>query len=566
MLKKELNFLAILTLILEMFTACKKVSESSADDPNVYTWDTTTVVQITLNGSSITVEPSVAKIEGSKVTLKSAGTYNIKGSLTDGQIVVNANNAGNVRLILDGVNIKCSNSAPIYIKDSDKTIINLADGTANTLTDGTTYTTVDGEPNATLFSDSELHIFGEGSLTVKANYNDGISSDDGLVIKSGTISVTSADDGLRGKDYLIIKNGNIAVNSVGDALKSDNETDVSKGYITIDNGTFNLTASSGDAIDAQTNLTINDGIFTITTGGGGTPGGGGPGGGGSGGYSGTISEKALKAAVSLKIEKGTFSINSADDAIHSNGTVTIDDGTLTVATGDDAVHAETSITINGGTLNISKSFEAIESAAITVNKGNVILIATNDGFNATKGSGGEANDGSLLTLNGGYIVANVSAGDGLDSNGNIEMTGGTVIVHGPQSAPEVAFDFNGTFNVSGGLLIAGGPNSGNMIEIPGNNSTQYCMKATASSNLAASTLFHIQDAIGNDVVTFKPVRSTYYLAFSSSQLKNGATYSIYTGGSSTGVNTDGLYTGGTYSGGTLKKTFTISSKITNVTF
>jgi hypothetical protein len=92
------------------------------------------------------------------------------------------------------------------------------------------------------------------------------------------------------------------------------------------------------------------------------------------------------------------------------------------------------------------------------------------------------------------------------------------------------------------------------------------MKATASSNLAASTLFHIQDAIGNDVVTFKPVRSTYYLAFSSSQLKNGATYSIYTGGSSTGVNTDGLYTGGTYSGGTLKKTFTISSKITNVTF
>jgi hypothetical protein len=196
----------------------------------------------------------------------------------------------------------------------------------------------------------------------------------------------------------------------------------------------------------------------------------------------------------------------------------------------------------------------------------VNLVAANDGFNATNGSGGESNDGSILTFNGGYIVANVASGDGLDSNGNIVMTGGTVIVHGPQSAPEVAFDFNGTFTISGGLLIAGGPNSGNMIEVPGSSSAQYCIKATSSSSFSASTLFHIQDASENDVVTFKPVRNTYYFVFSSSQLTNAGSYSIYTGGSSSGVLTDGLYTGGTYSGGTLKKTFTVSGKITSVTF
>ncbi|HBC78390.1 MAG TPA: dockerin type 1 [Bacteroidales bacterium] len=573
MIKRDLNYLLIAILIMALFAACAKNDDNSGDDNNndtdVYTYDTTTVVQVNLNGSSINVIPDVATVSGGKVTLISAGTYKITGSLTEGQIVVNANNKGNVRLILNGVNIKCSSGAPIYIKDADKAILNLADGTVNTLTDGSIYITdSSGEPNAALFSDADLVIYGEGSLNVNANYNDGISSDDGLVVKSGTITVKAADDGIRGKDFLIIQDGNITVNSVGDALKSDNETDSSKGYITIEGGTLNLTATAGDAIDAVSNLIVNGGIFNIKTGtGAGTSTGGtGQPGGGSGGYSGTISEKGLKGAVSVKIEKGSFTINSADDAIHSNGTITMDDGNISVATGDDAIHSEISVTINGGTLAVTKSFEAIESASITVNKGNLNLVATNDGFNATKGSGGESGDGSLLTFNDGYAVVNVSSGDGLDSNGNIVMSGGTVIVHGPQSAPEVAFDFNGTFIISGGILVAGGPNSGNMIEVPGSGSSQCCIKATGSSIISASTLIHIQDASGNDVVTFKPVRNTYYFVFSSSQLATGASYSIYTGGSSTGIQTDGLYSGGTYSGGTFKKTFTISGKITSVTF
>jgi len=301
MSKRDLNFPVILTMILAMLAACDKFAESpdddEDDDTDIYTYDTTTVVQVNLNGSSIIVIPDVATVSGSKVTLRSAGTYEISGSLTDGQIVVNANNNGNVRLILNGVNIKCSSGAPIYIKDADKALINLADGTVNTLTDGISYVTDEsGEPDAALFSDTELVIYGEGSLNVNANYNDGISSDDGLVIKSGTISVKAADDGIRGKDFLIIHDGNITVNSTGDALKSDNETDSSKGYVTINSGTLNLTATAGDAIDAASNLTVNGGIFNIKTGTGAgtsTGGSGGQPGGSSGGYSGTISEKGL---------------------------------------------------------------------------------------------------------------------------------------------------------------------------------------------------------------------------------------------------------------------------------
>lgn len=573
---KKLNLFVAAALALAIFSTCKKVTEDNDDDSNVYTYDTTTVVLITMNGNAITVSPDVADVNGSKITIKSAGTYKITGMLSNGQVIVDAKNNGNVRLILSSVNITCSNSAPIYIKDSDKTLINIPEGTVNYLTDGNSYITEDGEPSGTIFSNSDLTVYGDGSLSVNANYADGISSDDGIIIKSGTISITSADDGIRGKDYIHIESGDITIKSKGDAMKSTNETDASMGYITIDKGTFNITASGGDGIEAVSKLTINDGVFDITTGSGaavssttagGSPGGGSPGGGGSsGGYTGTISEKAVKAGTDLKIEKGTFVINAADDSFHSNGTVVINDGKIDAATGDDGIHAETAIVINGGTVNISKCYEGIEGPSITVNNGTITLASTDDGLNATKGTATESNDGSCLYIKGGYIAVNASNGDGIDSNGNVEMSGGTIIVHGPQSQPEVGFDINGTFNISGGFLIASGPNSGNMIETPSSGSSQFSIKATTASTLSSSTLFHLQNETGTDIATFNPVRNIYYLVISSSKLTAGSSYSIYTGGSSTGSESNGLYTGGIYSGGALKNTFTVTSRITSVSF
>jgi hypothetical protein len=240
---------------------------------------------------------------------------------------------------------------------------------------------------------------------------------------------------------------------------------------------------------------------------------------------------------------------------------------LTISAGDDAIHAETSITINAGTLNISKSYEGFESASIIINDGTVNLAATDDGFNGTKGlqaGGTESNDGSIVAINGGNVSVNTTTGDGIDSNGSFSMTGGSLIVHGPSSSPEVAFDINGSFTVSGGFLIGAGPNSGNMIQSPSTSSGQYSLKITSSSSLTASSLFHIQDDQGNDIVTFKLVRAAYYIVFSSPALASGGSYSIYTGGTTTGMYVNGVYSGGTYSGGTLKKTFSVSSKLTTV--
>jgi hypothetical protein len=544
------------------FNACEKDpsgSDSSSTDDGIsheessdYTWDNSTVADIILNGTSIETASSDVTVSGSVATITAAGNYRISGSLSNGQIIVDAGKTSLVRVILNGASITNSSGSALLIEKSSKTIINLAESTENMLTDGSTYSNSADDPNAALFSKTDLTIFGSGSLTVKGNYDDGITSKDGLIIKSGTITVTAVDDGIRGKDFLIVEDGNIAVNSGGDGLKSDNEGNSSVGYIAIENGTFNITSTGGDGISAVTNITATGGDFFIKTGGGST-----------GNLAYNTSAKGIKGLVGVTLGINTCIINSADDAIHSNNDVTINSGTYTIATGDDCIHADATLTANDGNIGVTKAYEGFESKTITINSGYISVATTDDSFNATAGQRTETDDKSYLYINGGYIVLNATTGDPLDSNGSIAMKGGTVVAHGPNSQPEVGIDYNGSFNISGGILAVSGPST-NMFQGVSTSSSQYSVKISFKSSVAASTIFHIQDADGNNVVTFKPARKYLTMVASSPALVKGSTYSIYKGGTSSGTDDGGLYTDGIYSPGTLVTTFTVSSSVTNL--
>jgi hypothetical protein len=127
---------------------------------------------ITLEGDSIAFEGSGATVDGAAVTITSAGTYSISGILSDGQIIVDTKDEETVVLLLDGADIACSTSAPIYILSAEKTVITLADGTENRVSDGDSYILEDAEsdePSAAIFSRDDLTINGSGSLTVNAN-------------------------------------------------------------------------------------------------------------------------------------------------------------------------------------------------------------------------------------------------------------------------------------------------------------------------------------------------------------------------------------------------------------
>jgi hypothetical protein len=292
------------------------------EDPEDTVWDVTSVIPILLNGNSIHVEGEGVSVDGNRATITSAGDYSLSGSLVDGQIIVDTQDMGIVRLILDGVDISNSTSSAIYIKKAKEAIIVLVDGTHNILSDAGEYVFDDpqaDEPNAALFSTSDLTIYGNGSLSVIGNTNDGIASKDGLILAGGEIKVQALDDGIRGKDYLVIKGGSITVDAQDDGMKSDNAEDAGRGYISIEAGQLHINAG-GDAIEAETDVVIADGEFTITSGGGSQT-----------RLEQDTSGKGIKAAVSVTIDGGSFHIDAADDAVHSNGSIDINGGDFVIS-------------------------------------------------------------------------------------------------------------------------------------------------------------------------------------------------------------------------------------------
>ena len=103
-----------------------------------------------------------------------------------------------------------------------------------------------------------------------------------------------------------------------------------------------------------------------------------------------------------------------------------------------------------------------------------------------------------------------------------------------------------------------------MAQAPGTSSSQYSVLASFGTTVSAGTIAHVEAADGTTIFTFKPSKNYQTLVFSAPELKSGATYKLYTGGSSTGTATDGLYSGGAYTAGTLKSEFTLGSVVTRV--
>jgi len=538
------------------------------DEDYAADWSADTPMAIALSGTEATITGTGAEAKDGMVTITAAGTYVLSGKLSEGQIVVDVQDKGTVRLVLNGVDIHDSDSAPIYIKEAEKAIITLQDGTENIVTDGTAYVLADAsadEPNAAIFSKADLTINGTGKLSVTGNYNNGITSKDDLKIMAGTIQILAHDDGILGRDLVAVVDGSITVKAEGDGVKATNDTDATKGIIAIAGGEFDIQAGA-DGIQAETTMLIDGGTYTIVTGGGNVNGEvhveerGGPRGMATTTEATTSVEdaeskstKGLKTGGDLIINNGIYTIDSADDTLHSNGNIAINGGEIGMATGEDAIHADAQVIIAGGKVHITKSYEGIEGTTITINGGEVHVTASDDGTNAS----GE-NGSNQLNINGGILYVD-SAGDGLDANGSVKMTGGTAIVNGPTSSGNGSLDYDGTFEMTGGILVAAG--STGMVQAPSEDSSQYSIVMSFPQTQAAGTLVNLVDSTGNSIVTFAPSKEYQAVAISSPDLKEGS-YVLSSGGSSTGSEANGLYADGIYEGGTKVVEFDITKSVT----
>lgn len=280
-------------------------------------------------------------------------------------MIVSAVSSDDVQLVLNGVNITADQNAAIYCTEADKLILTLAAGTDNTVTDATNFTYTDTtaeEPDAAIFSKIDLTINGSGSLTVNANYNNGIGTKDDLVIAGGTFVINAANDGLRGRDSVTVLDGNFTIISNGDGIQSNNDEDTSKGWILLEGGTYYIT-SGNDAVQAETLMEISGGTYELLAGGG-----------NSAAVSDTTeSYKGIKAGTNITISGGNFVVDSADDSIHANGNITISGGEFTISSGDDGTHADGDLTISGSvTMNILTSYEGLEAKTMTLADGTSI--------------------------------------------------------------------------------------------------------------------------------------------------------------------------------------------------
>lgn len=528
------------------------VTEISTDDMDF---------EFSNNDTTYDYDESEAKtVADSEKTVKitAEGTYVVSGEHES--ITVSAPDTAKVRIILKNATVSNTSGPAIYIEKADKVFITAYKDTTNTLSDGTSYTGdfKDTNIDGTIFSKTDLTLNGEGTLNITGNCKCGVVSKDDLIICGLNLTVKSTGCALEGKDCVKIKDAAITVSAGGDGIRSTNTEKSNKGFVYIETGNVDIT-SGNDGIQAATVLKAANGSIKITAGGGAADTKQNFGGRNMPGFGGSTqttddeeSTKGLKAGSLILIDEGGFEVSSKEDSFHSNGDIEINGGSFTAAAGEDGFHADNNLIINGGSITVSQSYEGLEGQKVTVTGGNIDITASDDGINAagssssssTGGRPGSSDSNALITIDGGYIVVNAS-GDGIDSNGNIVISGGTLLVSGPADNGNGAFDYGGKATVSGGTVILCG--SSGMAQGFSDKSEQASFMYTPDSSASAGSSVALTDEKGNVIASFIPAKQYNNVVISTPSLKNGSSYKLVIGGTVSGADKNGFASSGSVS-------------------
>ena len=483
-------------------------------------WDTEGAVRITLEGSTASIEGSGAYVKGSDVVIASSGRYIVTGELKGGSLIVDSHNNSKVWILLSGVSLTCSDDAAIRIDQADKVFLTLAEGTENVVTSGGTYSeeALSDNTGGAIFSHDDLTISGSGSLTVSASCKHGIDANDDLVITGGTIVIEAPADGIHASDSLRICSADLTINAGDDGLSTGEEN------------------------------------------------------------------------APLYMESGSVSITAGGDGIHSAGDITLAGGSLVISAKDDGIHSDTSFLITDGSVVINESYEGIEALTIDQQGGDVYVVSSDDGFNANGGSSGQPGMGGFgggrgenrgpggisagtesrqdasgeqgagemsesppeaeitdteasaessasdtwIHISGGSLTILNGTGrdaDGLDSNGDILISGGTVRISLTGSGSNSAIDYNSEGGASclitGGTVIACGASS--MAEAFDESSAQCAVLLSLSRETEAGSLFDLLSEEGTSLLSWEVPYGFTSVSFSCPEMEKGETYTVRAG-------------------------------------
>lgn len=442
-------------------------------------------VVISLSDDSSSCESDAVSITENTVTIKEEGTYILSGSLSNGMVIVEAEDTDKVQLVLKGVSISNTQSAALYVRSADKVFITTASGTENSLEHTGTYTAIDeNNIDAAVFSKSDLTFNGEGNLTVTAQEGHGIVSKDDLVLTSGTYVITSSSHGISGKDSVRIANGSYTIVAGKDGIHAENTEDDSLGFVYLAGGTFDIT-SQQDGISASSWLQAEDGSYTLSAG---------------------------------------------DDGIHGDSNVTIADGTIDIAKSYEGIEG-LSIDITGGDISVLASDDGMNAAG-----GN-----DSSGFEGP-GHGGDqfaSTEGAYIHISGGLVQVNAS-GDGIDSNGEIMISGGETYVSGPTNDGNGTLDYNGNAKVTGGIFAASG--SSGMAQNFDSSSTQGVIMMNVEEQ-EANTDIQLLDISGTELLRWTAEKNYSSVIVSIPDIQQEETYTLKVGTTEQSITMDSLVYG-----------------------
>ena len=403
-------------------------------------------------------------------------------------------------------------------------------------------TAIVGNIDGAVFSKDDLSFNGDGILSAVCEDGHGIVCKDDIVFAGGSYIIDSASHGIDVNNSISMASSTFDIKSGKDGFHCENTEDTQLGYISIDSGDFNITSDT-DAISASYYISVADGSFIINAGGGAANASQDQNGGffGQSSEDTTESAKGLKAEGAILIDKGSFTIDSADDALHSNTEITVKDGEFLIHSGDDGFHADDKLVISAGNVDIKESYEGLEAYEVTINGGDISIYASDDGINAAGGNdqsgyegprggdmfggpGGGMDNGGVITIEEGTLYINAS-GDGIDSNGELYINGGDITVSGPTVGDTATLDYATEGSITGGRFVGTGGSGMNMCF--DSSSTQGVIMINAQGS--ADTAIILTDDEGDVIIEHSADQSFSCVILSCPELTVGQTYALTVG-------------------------------------
>jgi len=514
------------------------------------TWEEDGATKISLSGDGCAVDGAGAVADGTTVTITAGGTYVLTGQMSAGQVVVNADGE-KVQLVLDGVSVTSTDSAAILVRAAKKVWLTLADGTQNKIaTSGSFAEDDEYSIDGAVWCKSDLTINGTGALTVSSAEGHGIVCKDELALVSGDVEVEAARHAVQAQDAACVVAGTWSLTAGTDGIHCGDDDDAEKGSVLIVGGTVSIDAAS-DGVDAANVLEVDGGEVTV-----------------SAGDDGLHSERALQVdggtvtvtksyegleGSTVTVNGGVIDVTSSDDGVNAAGDPTGDssaEATGAGASGPEAAAGQPEDPMGGGQAPAGdgRAPEDADAQAPTstgqVPAGSGGQVPADAGGQAPADAGGQAlgaggdmdyDSTAQVTINGGKLTIQ-AGGDGIDSNGDLTVTGGETYVFGPASDGDGSLDFAGTGTITGGVVMCAG--SSGMAQNFGDASTQGSMLVSASGQAGDAIQLVDED---ESVVASCEARTSYSCVLVSAPgVESGKTYTLSCGDASSEITMDGL--------------------------